>query len=420
MGNIWFLRMDKNVLEDYQFCKHNPFIHSLHGSCEPQGKNSQYGERVLPKPPVDRRELSELIESRKRELIERGGLRLGEKPRCYLAIVYWLSEMKEGDFVLVKVAGETVFLCRITGYVSEEFFYEFGLFQRPVEILQQLSPSLVHEDLWRRTQGRKTIERNAKLHVKDQLRDHLCAMGYTEGGEMNGWSLSIKAYSGSDLRSQLNKISIFVPPRGLGRKTWHTERYQIVYLLKALNSEGEISFPFELTHRDRPDFKISMSEVVHIGVECTEAISKNDATKQVSINREKNGFPSGLRMVEHESVDGSIKEREDLENEIKREKKLAAMPIPGDKMESNWVIDMISAVFSKVNASKKPGFEKFEENWLLIYDNTRSCGVELDDAAENLHSIMERKNIYDEFTKIYIMVGDEVLEFLRSGVRSLR
>lgn len=80
--------------------------------------------------------------------------------------------MEAGDLVFVRNKQSKIYLCRVTGYISEEFFDKHGCFQRPVEILAEITEIMVPSEIWRRTQGRKTIERNAKNHISDWMIDN--------------------------------------------------------------------------------------------------------------------------------------------------------------------------------------------------------------------------------------------------------
>lgn len=167
--------MDKDNWNDLNLTFETPFIHSMHGSCGDIALALEYKDDIFPKLSISEQSLSKKILSIKNTLIENGAFnetQLG-KQRCDLAIIYWLSRMKIDDIVFARNKLGEVFLCKVTGYVSEDFFVSYGCFQRPVKILQKLSESMMNGDIWHRTQGRKTIERNAKPFIANLVKDHL-------------------------------------------------------------------------------------------------------------------------------------------------------------------------------------------------------------------------------------------------------
>ncbi len=175
MKNIWFLRMDKNILEGQELNRDKEYIHSIHGTCGDKELALRYANLIFPEKSISDQELSEKVMSIKKELIEKGLIDENQqgKRRCDVAIRYWVSVMQAGDIAFVRTRYNDVFLCEVTGYVSESFFKEHGCFQRPVKILQNITENDVHEYVWRRTQGRKTIERNAKRSVADLVTKYL-------------------------------------------------------------------------------------------------------------------------------------------------------------------------------------------------------------------------------------------------------
>ncbi|NNG44551.1 hypothetical protein HJP15_16765 [Pseudoalteromonas sp. NEC-BIFX-2020_002] len=165
--NIWFLRMDKDGWDELDLNQNYKYIHSAHGSCGGLDVALRYKKRCFPELTMNGKELAKFIRSIKQKLIANGlfDLEQSGKRRCDIALRYWLSEMQVDDLVFVRNKQGKVMLCKITGYISEDFFDKRGCFQRPVEILNEIKESVVPSEIWGRTQGRKTIERNAKKHI---------------------------------------------------------------------------------------------------------------------------------------------------------------------------------------------------------------------------------------------------------------
>ena len=176
MNNIWFLRTDKDGWSKcIDVTKHNQYIYSAHGSCGVKNVVAKYKSKIFPKLAIDRIELLNLVRLIKEKLKSSGDLDVSEpgKTKCDLFISYWVTEMKEGDIVFVRNKKQEVFICKITGYVLENFFNATGSFQRPVEIIQEVKEADLHEDIWKRTKGRSTVVRNANSNIKSLVLKHL-------------------------------------------------------------------------------------------------------------------------------------------------------------------------------------------------------------------------------------------------------
>ncbi|WMO14387.1 hypothetical protein [Pseudoalteromonas piscicida] len=177
--NIFFLRMDKDVIKDKDLSYKSPYIHSLHGSCGALESNNELKEEVksiiFPELKLPERELLKHIYRIKQELIEKGDLDESEpgKKRCDLAIKYWLHTMRIGDAVFVRNKANQLYLCKIiNNNLDEDFFDENFCFKREVEIIALLEETSTPTEILSRTFGRKTIERNACEKVGSVFLQH--------------------------------------------------------------------------------------------------------------------------------------------------------------------------------------------------------------------------------------------------------
>lgn len=175
MKNIWFIRTDKDGMDEFDVTEESPFIYSMHGICGDSRYVLEHKSKIFPKLILSESELRALVVTIKNQLIEDGeiGPEDGGKERCDLAIAYWLARMEEGDIVFVRNKQHVVIVCRITGNVSETFFDKNGFFQRPVEVLGYLKYEPKYDKLWKRTEGRKTMERNANWEIRTTVLDFL-------------------------------------------------------------------------------------------------------------------------------------------------------------------------------------------------------------------------------------------------------
>lgn len=144
-------------------------IFSNHGICNPE-KDEVYKlhrNNLFPELKLSRTKLAEEIRALKKNLIKAGHSELIEKERCDLAICHWIADMKIDELVLVRTPQQQVFLCSIKSYICERCFSGLGSFFRNVYVHKEITEHIVDTDLWHRTIGNKTIERNAKPDIRD-------------------------------------------------------------------------------------------------------------------------------------------------------------------------------------------------------------------------------------------------------------
>lgn len=166
MRNIWFVRMDKQDHNSEFFEGGQSFIFSDHGTCLPKGAESNerligIRDKIFPNLMMSHRGVTELVQSIKAEYYVNT-----EKQRCALAVIYWISIMKESDVVVLRAKHDKVYLCEITDYIDEDVFNEEKRFARPVKVIKQLDSYTTSELIWNRTLGRKTVERNANSNIR--------------------------------------------------------------------------------------------------------------------------------------------------------------------------------------------------------------------------------------------------------------
>lgn len=192
-------------------------------------------------------------------------------------------------------------------------------------------------------------------------------------------------------------ISIAVPKRAHGRSKEHLERYSVMHLISALMIADRVVYPVRLVHRDRPDFMLSMG-FRHIGIEHTEAISQNEAHKAVLRQR---GFGPSTWYISRVSPDEPRKRYKKLIQEIEAND-------PGDGWEDNspeieWADVMLYFLGDKLNAMKKDGFQRFDEDWLIIYDNWNLPALRVHEAAQFFFEAVQQMGSSQEFHHIFIM-----------------
>jgi len=220
-----------------------------------------------------------------------------------------------------------------------------------------------------------------------------------------------EATTASELKEVLAKANISVPARTEGRTTDHVERSDIANLLSAMMQAELITYPVTLTHRDRPDFLLSMGNR-SIGIEHTEAIHQNEAYKD-SLREEINGTRTWLisRVLPGEPK----KKRKELIKEIEENN-------PGDgwdedSPEIEWADAMLYSVRKKLTAISKAGFDRFDENWLLVYDNWSLPAPDIRKAAPLFLHVVKQSEALKEFDRIFVMRNKLFCDVSAMGVR---
>ncbi len=223
----------------------------------------------------------------------------------------------------------------------------------------------------------------------------------------------IEANSESELLERLASLETVVPARSKGRTKDHTERYAVAHLVSTLAKAGEIAYPMVLERRERPDFRLTMGGA-NFGIEHTEAISQNDAYKD-SIRQEGHG-PNGY-WLSHSAPGERTKKRSELLEEIQ-----ADVPGPGwagDSVEREWAAGMVYFVKTKLTELQKPGFERFDNDWLLIYDNFCLPSVERERASEYLRSLIAESDALSQYERVFVASDARLCEISINGVRVL-
>jgi len=215
----------------------------------------------------------------------------------------------------------------------------------------------------------------------------------------------LKAKSDSELIGLLTGLDISVPRRTKGRTTEHTERYSIAHLLSALVGKDRIYYPLNLTKRERPDFLLTL-DGMKVGIEHTEAVPSNVAHKDALRGQ---GNVSKPLFIQHHQPGEEKKSTKELKKEI--EANDPGDGWVGDKPERALADAIIYFIDKKIVTMQKDGFEKFEQNWLLIYDNCRLPMVDRNEAMRLVQKRIIEEKARQEFDRIYVITGQYLCEF---------
>lgn len=214
----------------------------------------------------------------------------------------------------------------------------------------------------------------------------------------------------TELESVLRSIDISVPRRSGGRTKEHAERYAIAHMLSALMGKSQLSYPLELIQRERPDFLLKANGI-EVGIEHTEAVPQNEAHKTAL--RDKVDGPE-VHFISHNQPGEPKKTAKELIEEIQANHSGSGWA--GDSVEREWSEAMHHFVKGKMETFEKEGFEKFKQNWLLIYDNWSLPALDREKAAQFLLPKLIESDSFNSFGIVYIITGDLVCEFSITGI----
>lgn len=215
----------------------------------------------------------------------------------------------------------------------------------------------------------------------------------------------LNAKSKSELSTLLANLDISVPPRSEGRTKEHTERYAISFLLSTLNDCGRVNFPMSLIRRERPDFLLSVNGL-KIGIEHTEAISQNEAQKDVLRDKIE---CSDVHFLSHAIPGEPKRSSKTLIEEILNDE--AGEGWHGDAVEREWASAMSYSAKTKLTKVVKPGFERFQHDWLIIYDNWHLPALKLEEGVTYLSELLVESGAFQEFQLVFVLSGGCICEF---------
>jgi hypothetical protein len=204
----------------------------------------------------------------------------------------------------------------------------------------------------------------------------------------------------------LSETSVEVPLRSEGRRTEHTEKWSLCYLLATLSSKGILAFPLSLEHVDKPDF-ILKTDGNLTGIEVTESIPSDYAKCCALAERENPDAVIDMSLFKWDSPSKTTKELRDIINSAE----LMGDGWSGHSAEVEWAHYMNDAIFVKLKKLNNTGYSEFPEYWLSIYDNLPLPNVHAKKAIEFLLSNFSAQWKGERlFSKIFIERGPIIIE----------
>lgn len=180
----------------------------------------------------------------------------------------------------------------------------------------------------------------------------------------------IAANSADQLLTQLRRIDITVSPRAGGRTKEQVERSSTCRFLATYADTGLLDYPVHVTPRDRPDVLLTHA-FAKVGIEITEAIPA-DWAKVSALHTQRNyinpiPYPRFILGEESRSTE---------ELDLIARGGHVGTAWGGDSPEREWAEAMHYFTQEKIKKLNKQGFDRFDQDWLLIYDNWPVPGID--------------------------------------------
>jgi hypothetical protein len=177
-----------------------------------------------------------------------------------------------------------------------------------------------------------------------------------------------------ELRCQIQKLKLVVPPRGKGRTTQHCEQWQIYNLLITLQSHQYLKLPFQLIKSERSDI-IMVNGPHTIGIELTEIINPDYARAQTlaeAQNPDSVLDPSKFKWGNHGRPLTNLRAEAS-------QTKLTGPAWVGDSVEREFAVSVNDTVLAK-HKKLMNEFKRYNADLLLVYHNNSTPALDFEAA----------------------------------------
>lgn len=223
-------------------------------------------------------------------------------------------------------------------------------------------------------------------------------------------ALVLSASRIDDLAAALRAYNCVVPERAAGRTNDHVERYSIVRVLGTI-AWVPADFPLQLFKRESPDFLLECRGR-SIGIEHTETLTEN-AGKEASLRSLGHGpeayFPRPMILGE------ARKSSRQLIDEIEADEMGTGWC--GDSVERSWVDAMLHFFRCKSMGGRKSTYQRFEHNWLIMYDNWNAPALNREKAVPRLHQRLQDTSDWQVFERLLILDDQVQIDLDRTTAR---
>ena len=221
------------------------------------------------------------------------------------------------------------------------------------------------------------------------------------------------AATSKQLRLDIERLRIDVPPRDQGRTTDDCEQWQIQRLLQALFLADRLQLPVQLSKGESPDFLLSAG-AHDMGIETTEAVNPDYVRATM---HPKARIPGSL-------VDPSLykwgaegRPRQQIAEEAGRTR-LTGDGWAGDSVEQDFTASVVDVTHRK-SLKLRSHYERFDCDRLLIYQNQTLPCLDIEQARRSTEAALARYWRFSGFHTVHVDDGDSILEFTATGSRVL-
>ena len=224
--------------------------------------------------------------------------------------------------------------------------------------------------------------------------------------------MKITAYSRHSLLQRLSTIDTSVSLQGKGRTTEETERWSICRLVSTLAWERKLRFPFKCEKSERPDFVLSINGHPHIGVEVSEVVNEDLVRTEV--------LPEA---ADSDSiVDSSLFRWRDGKRKVKELRKIASetsLTGPGwvgYEPETEFADAITDRIAVKTRKLNEDDYARFNENWLLLYENLALPALKRSLAISYLSLSLANYWKDDKFSRVFVETDRYIAEISATRV----
>ena len=215
------------------------------------------------------------------------------------------------------------------------------------------------------------------------------------------------------LQRKLEMLNADVHWHPKNRTNDDVQNYSLVSLLSSIALDTSC-FPLTVFARERPDFLVVCS-TSEIGIEHTEAIHVNQA-KERALRADGHG-PEIYSPIKFRIGDPALSSDEILRLILADR---GGDGWFGDEVERSWAEAFKHFIEKKARSSNKPGYTRYPDNRLLIYDNWTAPQLNHMQAIDYLQSSLDHELVWSSFNGVYIVDETSTIEVTSGGSRIQR
>ena len=121
------------------------------------------------------------------------------------------------------------------------------------------------------------------------------------------------------------------------------------------------------------------------------------------------GHGPDVHYLRHASLHEPVRRRDETIAEIEADE--AGDGWVGDSAEREWAEAVAHYALGKIDRANQPGFESFDETWLVMYDNWPLPAVDPRKSAAFLLERPEMTTVLQRFRRVFVMDDRRLWEF---------